>query len=415
MCIYRCACFWFGVKQLCSLMSSVILLSCLSTAFSQEKNPQRGFQIGNAYKLSDIESINTTSGNLMLNLPLGKLAPGRGELNGSFGLRYNSKIYDSTVAELQDETGQVSSQNIIVPTEQAGLYGGWHYTSPLDYSLVVINRNNVEGGPFQCTANGGASNYLAIYLWKVKIIYPDGAEREFRPTGYNDLNGDGYFNVEPTSGGINGCNGISGSAPNPLTYFSTDGSYTRLTINRGVGWTLSLPDGTRLVSNDTGQYLYDRNNNYLTHGSVTLPNGHVASAIVDQFGRYVAMESNAAAREDYIYSLGYNGQSLMWTVKWKTIFVLKPYKTTGASGGRGRGNISNQIWEWDVDVIDRITLPAALGGLFYQFHYSAPDFVRGDPEPTTNSLGWGEVNGITLPSGAGVSYPRRRRHHYQLQ
>src|SRR5207247_2269752 len=137
-----------------------------------------------------------------------------------------------------------SSQNIIVPTAQAGAKGGWHYSSPVDFALEVINRNDVEGGPFSCTLNGGSANYNAIYLWKVKMIYPDGAEREFRPTGYNDILGDGYFSVEPTSGGLNSCNGITASAPNPLTYFSTDGTYTRLTINRGVGWTLSFPDGS---------------------------------------------------------------------------------------------------------------------------------------------------------------------------
>jgi hypothetical protein len=237
------------------------------------------------------------------------------------------------------------------------------------------------------------------------VIYPDGAEHDFRPTGYNDILTDGYFNVDPSSGAINGCNGTTGYAANPLTYISTDGTYTRLVITRGVGWTLSFPDGTQVVNNNGGAYLYDRNNNYLTSGTVTLPNGHVVGAIVDQFGRYVATDSNASAREDYIYSLGFNNQTLMWTVKWKSIYVLKSYKTTAASGPH-RGNTSNQTYAGYANVIDRVTLPSQLGNLSYQFSYNAPDYVPGSPEPTTESTGWGEVSGITQPSGAQVSCQR---------
>jgi hypothetical protein len=217
----------------------LVLVFGFSVGLAQEKNPQRGFQPGNSYALSDIETINTTNGNLMLNFVLGKTAPGRGGLSGSLFLRYNAKLYDSDVADLTDSSGQISSQNYITPSQQSG----WHYGSTLDYQLDIINRNNVEGGPFQCTGSGGSDDYKAIYIWKLKVIYPDGAERDFRPIGYNDILTDGYFNVDPSSGAINGCNGTTGYAPNPLTYISTDGTYTRLVITRGVGWTLSFPDG----------------------------------------------------------------------------------------------------------------------------------------------------------------------------
>jgi RHS repeat-associated protein len=377
--------------------TAAILLLLVSTTFAQEKNPQRGFQPGNAYSLSDIETINTTNGNLMLNFVLGKTAPGRGGLSGSAFLRYNAKGYDSDVADLVDSSGQISSQNYITPNEREG---GWHLSSSLDYSLDIVNRNNVGGGPFQCTANGGYDDYHAIYLWKLRVIYPDGGAHEFRPTGYNDILADGYFNVDPSSGGVNSCNGITGYAPNPMTYFSADGTYTRLVINRGVGWTLSFPDGSRF-ENGT---LYDRNGNYLTYGSVTLPNGHVAGGIVDRFGRYVVTDHNASTNEDYIYSLGFNNQTLMCAVKWKSIYVLKPYKTTLATDGRYRGNTSNQTYQGSAQVVDRVTLPSQLGNLSYQFSYNAVDYNPNDPPPTTESTGWGEVSGITLPSGAQVSY-----------
>jgi len=402
-----------------------LLLLSVSITFGQEKNPQRGFQPGNSYALSDIETINTTNGNLMLNFLLGKTASGRGGLSGGISLWYNSKLYDSDVTEITDGSGQESSQNYLITSQK----GAWNWSSPLSYYIEFINRNTVEGGghAFGCTGTSSLDNKRAVYLWKVKMAYPDGSEHEFRPTGYTDILLDGYFNVDPSTGEIRdvsiscldaqtcACNyGTVGYAPNQLIYFSTDGSYTRLTINRGVGWTLSFPDGNQIVSLTGGSnysaasYSYDRNNNYLTNGLVTLPNGHTVGALVDQFGRYVAHETNLAAREDYIYSLGFNNQTLMWTVKWKSIYVLKPYTTTAATGGRQRGNTSDQTYQGEAVVVDRITLPSQIGNLSYQFSYNAPDYVPGSPEPTTESPGWGEVSGITFPSGAQVSYQYAR-------
>jgi RHS repeat-associated protein len=362
--------------------------------------------------MSDFETINTTNGNLILNFPLGGAAPGRGAITGAMSLRYNSKLYDSQVAVLSDHSNQLTPQNYLVQTDE----GGWHLTSTLNYTIKIVNRADVEDGPAQCTPDGGLENKRAVYVWKLKVVYPDGAEREFRPAGYSDILGDGYFNVNPSTGelrDVTANGGREGScldqrygfASNPLTYFSTDGTYTRLVVNRGVDWTLSFPDGARAVGSAAqgfsgAQYLYDRNNNYITYGSVTLPNGHVAGGIVDQFGRYVVMDS-ADTNEDYFYSLGFNNQIIMWTVRWKDNHVVKPYETTPVSSGRTRGTTSSQTFQGESRVVDRITLPSQAGNLSYQFSYNAPD----DPiDPPTNSNGWGEVSGVILPSGAQIAY-----------
>jgi hypothetical protein len=65
------------LAALCSA-SLLLILTLYSPALGQGSTPQRGYQPGGSYALSDIETINTTNGNLMLNLPLGRLAPGRG-------------------------------------------------------------------------------------------------------------------------------------------------------------------------------------------------------------------------------------------------------------------------------------------------------------------------------------------------
>ncbi|HEU4932648.1 MAG TPA: HNH/ENDO VII family nuclease [Pyrinomonadaceae bacterium] len=383
------------VTQTLWVIAALVILGVVPmTGLGQEKNPQRGFQPGNAYSISDIESISNTNGNLILNFPLGNLPPGRGGVSGGLSLRYNSKLFDTDVAEIVDNTGQLSLQTHLIRSQNAG----WDFVNPLSYRVEFISRLNVEGPQVCDPVNGGLNNARCVYIWKVRVVYPDGAEREFRPVGQNDLLGDGYFNVNPNT------------LTSPLSYISSDGTYTRLVITRGTGWTLSFPDGSRVVSNGSGghntsaSFFYDRNNNFMTNGSVTLPTGEITGGLVDQFGRYVASIRNTETREDYIYSLGFNNQSLKWTVKWKTIYILRAYRTTAVTDGKGRGNTSDQTYIDDLDVVESITLPAQLGSLRYQFSYNAPDWVPGTPEPTTPSVGWGEVSGITLPSGASASY-----------
>jgi RHS repeat-associated protein len=400
------ASFLFRSAQLVSSKLSLMLLvvAVLSaTAFTQEKNPQRGFQPGNSYNLSDIETINTTNGNLILNFPLSSMPAGRGSLPGVISLRYNSKLYDSIVEQTNDDSGQLASQNFL----SQSLRGGWSITTSHSYSLNIENRSQVQGGQFPCVPGGGTENNKADYIWKVKIQYPDGAEREFRPAGHHDVLRDGYFNVNPSTGEITGgCGQTTSTAPNPLTYFSTDGTYTRLVITRGVGWVLSFPDGTRVIANNNGTGgVFDRNGHSFSGGNVTLPNGHVVpAAFKDEFGRYVASE--VCGDEVCFYSGGFN-QVLVWKVKWKWIYVRKPYRTTGAAGGRERGGSSNQLWEGEVQVVERITLPSQLGNLSYSFTYNAPDYDGTNP-PTTDSVGWGEVSRITLPSGAKAEYEYTR-------
>src|SRR5439155_6194777 len=108
----------------------ILILSVPSGVFGQGSTPQRGYQPGASYALSDIETINTNNGNLMLNLPLGKLPSGRGGLSGQLSLHYDSKLYDSHIQYYQDwdhlqPNGEphVAIRNIVWPSEQ----GGWNY------------------------------------------------------------------------------------------------------------------------------------------------------------------------------------------------------------------------------------------------------------------------------------------------
>ncbi len=78
-----------GLITVCA--SLTVLLAFNTIVRAQEKSPQRGFYPGGSYAVSDIESINTTSGNLSLRVPLATLPQGRGGLSAALALVYNTR------------------------------------------------------------------------------------------------------------------------------------------------------------------------------------------------------------------------------------------------------------------------------------------------------------------------------------
>jgi hypothetical protein len=66
-----------------------------SVGVAQDGSNKRGFAPGNSFSVGDIETINTTNGNLMLRFPLTTLPAGRNGLSAGLTLYYNSKLYDT--------------------------------------------------------------------------------------------------------------------------------------------------------------------------------------------------------------------------------------------------------------------------------------------------------------------------------
>jgi RHS repeat-associated protein len=376
------------------LSSAAILIAallCLTGIVKGQTgdSPKRGFNVGGSYALSDVETINTTNGNMIFNFPLGKLPPGRGGLSASVNLLYNSKLWDTHVEYVPDLSNQISPQNFLGQSEA----GGWRYGSTFEVEL--LNRNQNVDDPPQCP------DPHAFYIWKLRVTFPDGSRHEFRPSGYGDYYNDGYFTIQP-SGWDTGCSGSVHSVTTGMTYFTTDGTYIRLSFPASGDWqgtwTLSMPDGTRVVSTNWAQRIYDRNNNYVEHAYVENYNntGQPAGLLVDQEGRSVAVQYDTATGDDLIRVAGVNNETLTWTVSWKSIEVNKSYTTTCAGCTQERGGTSVQQFQYPLRVVDRITLPAQSGGLTYVFGYNA--------DTSNPSLGWGEVNSVTLPSAAQAAY-----------
>ncbi len=367
---------------------------------SHTREPQRNFTPAGSFSLTDFESINTTNGNLIFRYPLGQLPAGRSAMRGGFHLQYNSKLYDTFIGQSTDITGATSLQNLLRDTTE----GGWKLR--YRYDLSVTNRNNEIDGGYEaaafiaCQATGSSTeqNELATYIWKVKLRFPDGSEHLFRPSGYADGRGDGYFNVDtlgnvraygcsvpPGSTGC-GCSYTQSIDPNPrMTYYSTDGSYLRLTVERNQDWTLYYPDGSKVFNQGPLQRVSDRNGNYYDIAFNT---------IYDNTGRSTSLTYDSATGDDLITQTGVGNTPLVWRIKWKTISIVnKGYSSTAASAGQQQGNTAIQQWTSDYRVVDKIVLPTQLGNLSYTFNYNT-------------ATGWAEVSSVIMPADASETPPQ---------
>jgi hypothetical protein len=363
------------------------------------KTPQRGYQIGGSYSLSEIESVNTTNGDVMLHIPMGSLPQGRGGNPGfALHLNYNSKLWEATSGGFVPPPGGNGEMNVLRASDE----GGWRYGE--SYELKLEIRQNRGRQP--CGSDDPHSyeiSYFAIY--RLKMIFPDGSAREFHPVGSGS--GDGYYDVDPNGKysypniSAGNCFPVEGwRSTTGMTYYSVDGSHLRLEVAHDSDdvwtnnlWTLYFPDGRRVTFNEAGsrvQRMYDRNNNYIETQRIILPNNNPATKIVDQLGRSIVIEHSSSPWQDYVRAEGANGEQLQWTVVWRNISVRKAYDR-GDGSGYGGGTLP---------MVERIILPTQAGSLSYSFDYN------GDRSPgtETTSTGWGEVRLLTLPSGAQALY-----------
>ena len=406
------------------------LLICFLTSMcvAQDASNRRGFHPGNSFAVGDFETINTINGNLMLRFPLGSLPGGRNGLSAGVSLYYNSKLYDSETQYFMPDNESceivgVEPGILVCPYYQKSVLkespeGGWQFGTM--YQLKLLDRHaQFETLPSekrpQCwnpnVYSESPGYYEMRYHYKLMLVTPDGSSHEMRPNGWSDGNfndplGD-WFEIRP-DGLYNDC--VNGPLwhTNTITYYSIDGSYLRLDVQHDGNtlgawmdnpWVLYFPDGSKVTSNQPNsepQRFYDRNNNYVEF---------LGNQVRDQFGRTVSLSNTVenGLPVHTVTSEGF-GQTLTWTIHWKWINVLKNYWPCAQSLGCPPevAATGQEPYGMSRVVVDRITMPAQAGGLTYQFQYNAPNYVAG--QPFSASLGWGEISGITLPSGAQVTY-----------
>ena len=105
--------------RILTMILGILILGQTAFAISQTatKAPDRGFNPGKSYAISDIESIGQQSGNLMLNLPLGSLPAGRGGMSAGVNIRYNSKMWDLFTYDIERFTTTHEVQTLLKSDE----------------------------------------------------------------------------------------------------------------------------------------------------------------------------------------------------------------------------------------------------------------------------------------------------------
>src|SRR5215213_3151167 len=314
------------------LFSTALLFIFIVPTFvaGQGSTPARGFQPGGSYALSDIETINTTNSNLMLNLVLGKLAPGRGGLSAQLSLHYDSKLFDSRTQYYEDwdhpigGQPQIVTRNMLVTSDQ----GGWHYGT--GYELQLIDRMNQY--PPEIAPQYPATETIRHY--KVKVAFPDGSVHELLPRGFGSPMEEGYYDIRPDGFQTRFVGGIVQDVPclaSNLNYYTFDGTYLRLEVQHDSDnnvwnnpWTLYFADGTKVTN--FGSRITDRNSNYVEWSNITY-NSHPATQLMDQLGRKIIIEYQGISNGEIIHVPGVGGVDLTYQVHWKNIQVFKTYST----------------------------------------------------------------------------------------
>jgi RHS repeat-associated protein len=404
------------LATLCGLVVLVLSSASLTQA-QQDETPKRGFQPTGSYALTDLETINTTNGNMILRVPLASLPAGRGGNPGfTLNLLYNSKLWDSRAkvypktinpggenAHARKRSPQVGGTYTLNELQLAEL-GGWDYG--YQYQLQIVRRldqYDLNAVP-ACDSNEG------IYIWKMQVMFPDGGVHEFAPmSGTNGLN-DGFYDVD-YQGRRAVCTNVTDVVTNGMIYYSTDGTYMRLEIARDSdsnpsnnAWTLYMRDGTRVTGGNAPQRIYDRNENYIEIRGVELPNGHAATQIVDQLGRAITLERNAVNNgptwEDHITVQGVNNQEVRTKVKLKQNWVYKDYIATLDAINTPDPPGTHKQLSASLSSVYEIELPVQAGSLTYEFTYNGS---ATNPAPNYTQ-GWGDLASIKLPTGAKAVY-----------
>ena len=399
---------------------------------------ERGFQPTGSYQLSDIETVNSKNGNVLLRVPLTALPPGRGGNPGfQLTLNYNSKLWDIyTHADWKTDFTPGEDprfQRKVI----GGAFGtaGWRYN--FDYLIDVEDRTSYldSSRRIWCPGSGDDPNTqysnMEWHRFKVRMVFPDGSVHVFRPEGEFDPHDDDYFRILPTGWKMNDyghCETTiargwtAPAAGSKVRYYSADGTYLRLEFEadspsdasatlyditrwENNPWTLTFPDGRQVKGvGKAAKYLIDRNGNQISISRIDDYNdtGNMAVEIRDDLNRTILVEMAKDMRgnkiRDTVSQTGGNGQQLTWTVDWGPTKASRDYYSQNSDQTNSLKFICT-----DLTVVTRITLPAQLAGLTYQFGYNGTDTTdscKDDPDST----GFGELSEVRMPWGASAAY-----------
>jgi len=379
---------WLHPPLLVAPTAAFLFLASIPQLRAQVGDPiaQRGVYPNGAYAFDKLEAINLLTGNLTYTIPITTMPMGRGGMSLPINLVYNSSLVDGL-----PYAGYQNSISVTYGEAQTSGSGGWSFRGGFSYGLyeVVAPINN-------CTAYYNIYHNLVPVSpppYQLGVITPDGARHLLELYNQADTGSNGAFWYNPTNG-TNPC--TNQTITGPLTYFTSDGSYLRASVNTsqanangfGAPWTLYLPDGTQVSGSGFPTYtsgepiagggavssVTDRNGNKISLTS----NANNALVLTDDLGRTVTISSNTVTQT------GFGGAPLTWTLGNYNTFVVPVSSCTTTGPNQGQNGCGSYVGGGP----QTLTVPSDSGALTYNFQYY----------PT------GQLMSVQLPSGATTTY-----------
>jgi len=292
--------------------------------------------------------VNFANGNLHMEIPIASF-PQRGRKPLSYKLVYDSRIWS------------VNNYNQWEPTALFGSkWVGWRLVTSNDHGGLGDVSNTTL-----CTVGGHVVGDVIVSDFNFQA--PDGSVHYFNAANLQFSNNCG--------GTVNLC--TAGSANNGTGYFMFDNTQTSCAGKWGTGPTVLAPDGTEVSLPNGNSGVKDANGNFYSLDS----NGN----IIDQLGRtpvtITTNGTNGCGSNQVCYDV-LSSQGGTTRSRWIVTTESIPVYTGFPNNADYNGNIS---------VIQSITLP---DGSSYSFTY----------DQGTTMGHYGEVTGITLPTGGQISY-----------
>ena len=325
--------------------------------------PQRGVYPTGSYTFDNIEAINKVSGILSYSIPITSLPLGRGGMTVRVALNYSSALADGYAY-----SGYDSSHNLVTfGTTQTSSAGGWRIGG-FSYGVYQV------AAPIQSCSHSAPPFQIGVEM-------PDGARHVLKLYGQSDPYQNGTYWFNPVSG-QNPC--TKQTLPNPLTYYSTDGTYLRVALDTsnpsqypgGAPWTIYFPDGSTVTDRRPAgataptQTMSDRNGNKVTITFVDYNN----TTLADDFGRSIQISKGVITQQSI------NGSNLTWTLGPWSPFTVTPACTQNGPQGCGEYAGGGPAY---------FRIPSSSSTLQYTFGYDAAT---------------GALNSVTVPTGATTTY-----------
>jgi hypothetical protein len=125
-------------KIFSQLAGGALVLTLGSVVYGQalDQKSERGLLPGRSYAFSDVETISTSSGNVLLHVPITSLPAGRAGHTAGVTLIYNSKQWDaaSTLTSCSGP-GRGPLTSWVLSSEQGGWKYAYGYCSPTAASM----------------------------------------------------------------------------------------------------------------------------------------------------------------------------------------------------------------------------------------------------------------------------------------